>query len=45
MNREQTWRKIQAIRAEQERIRRWKIVALCLALVGLILLGVSLALE
>jgi hypothetical protein len=45
MNREQTWRKIQAIAAEKERARKWKIVALCLAIVGLILLGVSLALE
>ena len=45
MNREQTWRKIQAIQAEKERVRKMKIVALCLALAGLILLGVSLALE
>jgi hypothetical protein len=45
MNREQTWRKIQAIRAEQERARKMKILSLCLALLGLILLGVSLALE
>jgi hypothetical protein len=42
---EQTWKKIQAIHDENERARKMKIVALCLALVGLILLGVSLALE